>query len=515
MNKRPELPIGLQSFSELRTRNMLYVDKTPQIHRLISTGKYYFLSRPRRFGKSLTLSTIDAVYEGKRELFSGLWIEDQWDWNNVHPVVQLSINKLDYQGKGLEVALQEGLQYHANRYQLALLSNTAKSQFAELLEKLATQYGKVVLLIDEYDKPLIDYLDDIPLAKANQQVMKTFYSVIKDSDPYLEFLLITGVSKFSKVSIFSDLNHLKDLTFDRHAAALTGYTQAELEHYFTPYMPEAEDYQGMTRPELLDKLREWYNGYSWDGRTRVYNPFSILNFFSDGQFRNYWFETGTPTFLLKLLREQNLYKLDNLTVHERTFASYDIEYLQALPILFQTGYLTIKAQQSFGLYTLDYPNSEVRESLLDYIISDLRCLNTPMSSPMVVELHQAFAANDLERVIKLVKSIFKTIPSHIFIAKAEHYYHSLIYLVFFYLGQYTDSEVNTNDGRLDCLVKTPTHIYVIEFKLDKSADKAMQQIKDKGYAEKYRADSRSKVLVGINFSSETTTVKEWKTEVLV
>jgi hypothetical protein len=317
------------------------------------------------------------------------------------------------------------------------------------------------------------------------------------------------------VSIFSDLNHLFDLTFVREAAALTGYTQTELEHYFTPYMQEAEDNLALDRPALLEKMREWYNGYSWDGRTRVYNPFSILNFFRAGDFRNFWFETGTPTFLLKLLREQNLYKLDNLTVHERTFSSYDIEYLQAIPILFQTGYLTIKAKQEFGLYVLDYPNSEVRESLLDYIISDLRHLHTPMSSPMVVDLHRAFAINDMERVIMLVKSIFKTIPSHIFIAKAEHYYHSLIYLVFFYLGQYTDSEVNTNDGRLDCVVQTPTHIYVIEFKLDKSADAALKQIKDKAYAEKYRADPREKVLVGINFSSELKTVEGWKTEVLV
>ncbi len=514
MANLPNLPIGIQSFSELRTRNMLYVDKTQPIHRLISTGKYYFLSRPRRFGKSLTLSTIRAIFEGKRELFQGLWIEDQWDWGKVHPVIYLSINQLDYQGVGLENALIAALQACAADYQIAISGHTAKSLFASLIKTLFEHHGKVVVLIDEYDKPLIDYLDDIPLAKANQQVMKTFYSVIKDSDPYLQFLLITGVSKFSKVSIFSDLNHLFDLTFVREAAALTGYTQTELEHYFTPYMQEVEENLGLGHTTLLEKMREWYNGYSWDGRTRVYNPFSILNFFRAGDFRNFWFETGTPTFLLKLLREQNLYKLDNLTVHERTFSSYDIEYLQAIPILFQTGYLTIKAKQEFGLYTLDYPNSEVRESLLDYIISDLRGMHTPMSSPMVVDLHQAFAANELGRVITLVKSIFKTIPSHIFIAKAEHYYHSLIYLVFFYLGQYTDSEVNTNDGRLDCVVKTPTHIYVIEFKLDKGAEEALQQIKDKGYAEKYRADPREKVLVGINFSSELKTVEGWQEEVL-
>lgn len=509
----PNLPIGIQSFSELRTRNMLYVDKTQPIHRLLTSSKYYFLSRPRRFGKSLTLSTIRAVYEGKRELFQGLWIEDQWDWAQIHPVIHLSFSRIGYRTLGLEVAIATELQSISETFGIHLQATSIDRQFDELIKKLAQRDGKVVVLIDEYDKPLIDYLDDITLAKANQQVMKTFYSVIKDSDPYLQFLLITGVSKFSKVSIFSDLNHLFDLTFAREAAALTGYTQIELEQYFTPYMQEVEDNLALERSVLLKKLRDWYNGYSWDGRTRVYNPFSILNFFRAGDFRNFWFETGTPTFLLKLLREQNLYKLDSLTVHERTFSSYDIEYLQAIPILFQTGYLTIKAKQEHGLYTLDYPNSEVRESLLDYIISDLREMRAPMSSPMVVDLHRAFAAHDMEQVIKLVKSIFKTIPSHIFIAKAEHYYHSLIYLVFFYLGQYTQSEVNTSDGRLDCVVQTPTHIYVIEFKLDKSADAALKQIHDKGYAEKYRTDPREKVLVGINFSSELKTVETWKTAV--
>ncbi|MEZ5537190.1 MAG: AAA family ATPase [Thiolinea sp.] len=363
MKKPPNLPIGIQSFSELRTRNMLYVDKTRHIHRLVSTGKYYFLSRPRRFGKSLTLSTIRAIYEGQQALFSGLWIEKQWNWEQTNPVIHLSFSSIGYRTLGLEEAIDAELQAISTRLGITLHEPRIDRRFEELIRTLSQQAGKVVLLIDEYDKPLIDYLDDIPRAKANQQIMKTFYSVIKDCDPYLEFLLITGVSKFSKVSIFSDLNHLKDLTFDRHASTLTGYTQAELEHYFTPYMPEIEAYQGLSRPELLEKMRKWYNGYSWDAQNRVYNPFSILNFFSDGQFRNYWFETGTPTFLLELLREQNLYKLDNLTVPERSFSSYDIEYLQAIPILFQTGYLTIKTAQEFGLYTLDYPNSEVRESL--------------------------------------------------------------------------------------------------------------------------------------------------------
>jgi hypothetical protein len=280
-------------------------------------------------------------------------------------------------------------------------------------------------------------------------------------------------------------------------------------------MAEAQRRLRLTRPELLQQLRTWYNGYSWDGEVYVYNPFSILSFFQKADFRNFWFETGTPTFLLKLLKEQWLLKLDNLTVSERSFTSYDIENLQAIPILFQTGYLTIKSKGALGLYVLDYPNAEVKEALLEYIISDLRHVQTPLTTPMVVELYQAFVANDLAQVIKLVKSIFKNIPSQIFISEAEAYYHSLIYLVFFYLGQYTQSEVNTSDGRLDCVVQSPTHIYILEFKLDESAAAALQQIKERGYHEKYAADPRPKLLVGINFSRQAKTVDDWRVEMAV
>ena len=279
-------------------------------------------------------------------------------------------------------------------------------------------------------------------------------------------------------------------------------------------MPAAEQQLGLTHQELLVQLRYWYNGYSWDGVTYVYNPFSILSFFRKADFRNFWFETGTPTFLLKLLREQWLYKLNDLTVSERTLTSYDIEELQAIPILFQTGYLTIKAKDHFGQYTLDYPNAEVKESMLEYMISDLRHEQDLLATPMVIQLYQAFRTNDLDEIIKLIKGIFKNIPSQIFLSKAEAYYHSLIYLVFFYLGQYTESEVNTNNGRLDCVVQSPTHIYILEFKLDESAAAALAQIKVRGYADKYAADPRPKVLLGINFSSQDKTVADWLREVV-
>ncbi|MEM7130356.1 MAG: ATP-binding protein [Chloroflexota bacterium] len=504
-----KLPIGIQTFSEIIDEGYLYVDKTEIIHRLITSGKYFFLSRPRRSGKSLTLSTIKSIYLGQRELFSGLWIEEQWDWEKIHPVIHISFSGIGYQTQGLEEAIEAELRLIGQQHDIQFEQFGIDRMFAELIRKLSAK-GQVVLLIDEYDKPIIDYLDEIEQALAHQKIFKTFYSVIKDSDPYIELLLITGVSKFSKVSIFSDLNNLDDITLYRQFADLTGYTQAELEKYFAPYMPEAQSMLVLDRTELLNQLRNWYNGYSWDGTTYVYNPFSILKFFRSLDFGNFWFETGTPTFLLELLKAEWLYELEDLTVGEETFASYDIKHLRAIPILFQSGYLTIKEKGDFGLYTLDYPNAEVKESMLSYIIADLRHQQAALTKPLVIQLYEAFNANDMERVIVLIKSIFKNIPSQIFIKNVEAYYHSLIYLVFFYLGQYTDAEVNTNDGRLDCVVKTPTHIYVLEFKLDKSADQALQQIKDKGYADKYAADPRPKVLLGINFSSEEKTVDGWK-----
>ncbi|MBV7338127.1 AAA family ATPase [Chloroflexi bacterium TSY] len=430
-----KLPIGIQTFEKIRIEDYLYVDKTAAIHRLIMSGDYFFLSRPRRSGKSLTLSTIKSIYLGQRELFVGLWIEEQWDWSKIHPIIHISFSSVDYQGSGLERGIQLMLADQAVQNNIQLDGTTIKTMFAELIRKLSEK-GKVVLLIDEYDKPIIDYLDNIEQAIDHRQILKTFYSVIKDSDPYIEFLLITGVSKFSKVSIFSDLNNLTDITLHRRFTTLTGYTQEELEYNFEPYIAEAKSLLGFERRALLDQLRHWYNGYSWDGSAYVYNPFPVLSFFQQAEFRNFWFETGTPSFLLTLMQKEWLYKLEDLTVSERTLASYDIEKLQAIPILFQTGYLTIKEKGKFGLYILDYPNAEVKESLLDYMISDLRHDHGTLATPMVVQLYQAFNANDTERLIKLIKSIFKNIPSQIFIKEAEAYYHSLIYLVFFYLDQY-------------------------------------------------------------------------------
>lgn len=326
-----KLPIGIQTFATIRQENYLYVDKTEAIYRLLTSGVYFFLSRPRRFGKSLTLSTIKAIFAGERNLFKGLWIEDRWDWTKIHPVIHVSFSNIGYKSLGLEAAIEAELRVIGARMGVQFEETGIARMFRELIEKLATT-AKVVILIDEYDKPLIDYLQDKEQARAHQQILKSFYSVIKDSDPYIEFLLLTGVSKFSKVSIFSDLNNLKDITLHRDFAALTGYTQAEVEHYFGDAIVRLATERGQTLPDLLTEIRTWYNGYSWDGLTTLYNPFSFMSFIDSRDFRNFWFETGTPTFLLELMKENRLFKIDNLEVNEIYILEFKLDASAAVAI---------------------------------------------------------------------------------------------------------------------------------------------------------------------------------------
>jgi hypothetical protein len=509
-----KLPIGIQTFSKLREEDYLYVDKTEHIHRLITTGNYFFLSRPRRFGKSLTLSTIKEIYSGNRRLFEGLWIEDKWDWANIHPVVHIQFNEIGYVTKGLEQALHDQLDEIGAEYGLALKSEQYDQKFRELLRELAATHGKVVLLIDEYDKPLIDYLEKEKLPKAfeHQAVLKNFYSIIKSADPYIEFLLITGVSKFSKVSVFSDLNNLNDLTLHKRYATLVGYTQQELETVFATWINHTlEGMPGETRKSLLEKIRIWYNGYTWNGTDFVYNPFSILNFFSNGDFQDYWFKTGTPSFLIKKMQEQRVFNLNNLRASSALLESYSLDNLDVRSLLFQTGYLTLRHYDSDrGLYTFDYPNREVEQALTNHLIGALFQRSSTESISPVIHLEEAFMHNDIEKVAAVINAMLKDVPSHLLAGQNEHFYHALVHLHFRYLGFFMQSEVHTSDGRMDAVVQTPTHIFVIEFKLDQSADAALQQIRNKRYTDKFAADGKAVIAVGINFDTKRHAVSEWK-----
>ena len=514
--KKRILPIGIQDFRDLRERDMVYVDKTEHIHRLITEGSYYFFSRPRRFGKSLTVSTLKEIFSGSKELFKGLWIEDNWDWSKTSPVIHMSFARMSYQGLGLEKAIKLELEDVAKKYDIELSQDDIKYNFEELLKKLDAKHGKIVLLIDEYDKPIIDYLENhvIDKAKEHQRIMKTFYSVLKDASPHLRLVFITGVSKFSKVSIFSDLNHLKDITLNPNFSVLTGYTQKELESNFADYILATEQQLNISHEHLLELMRTWYNGFSWDGVNKVYNPFGTLNFLDQKIFQNFWFTTGTPTFLAELMKKQVVFEFDNLKIDSGLLDKYDLDNLELAPLLFQTGYLTVKERDVMtGDMVLDYPNKEVRESMYRFVLDYLTRTPPESSTGMTVkDLAKAFHSNDLDKVKIILDTLFADLSYNLYEPdprRSERFYHSVIHLMFKYLGVHVQSEVHTSHGRADSVVQTATHIYVFEFKYNKSGKTAFDQIIKKGYADTYRASGKNIIGIGVNFSEKKKAITGW------
>ncbi|HJT73982.1 MAG TPA: AAA family ATPase, partial [Chitinophaga sp.] len=474
--------------------------------KLIDSGNYYFLSRPRRFGKSLLLSTIKEIFSGNKDLFEGLWIQDKWNWEQKHPVIHLRLSKLDYQKLGLYEALNLEMVVLAKGLGLELESSHLKGRFEELIRK-ASVNGRVVILIDEYDKPITDYLEDLKTVEENRFVFKSFYSVLKDSDQYIRFLLITGVSRFSKVSIFSDLNNLYDITLNPHYATLMGITQQELEYDFKEEINALQQRQA----DILQKLKEWYNGYSWDGTSKVYNPFSVLSYMGSGRIQNFWFQTGTPTWLVNLMRHNREFELENLRIGENALSSFNVEHIATLPVLFQTGYLTIKNyDEETRLYELGYPNKEVEESLTDALLSAYRNI-FPGNDSMAVtyDLGSALKNNNMLQMIKALDTIISTIPYDHWKAESESIFHIIVHLSFKRLGLDIRSEVHSATGRCDALVFTDQYIFALELKLNSSANTALDQIFEKGYLRPYQTDARKKIAIGINFSSEKRNVQDY------
>ncbi|MEM6263159.1 MAG: AAA family ATPase [Bacteroidota bacterium] len=505
-------PIGLQDFKKLREGGYLYVDKTRQMYDLVMSGSYYLLPRPRRFGKSLLLSTIKYFFQGREELFEGLWVdqESEHDWK-AYPVLHFSFSSIGYKSIGLEKALVRAIDDAAKEHGVTLENEDLPGRFRELIQVLVNSPQKLVILIDEYDKPLTDYLDDLPQAEINRAVLKNFFSVIKDSDQFIRLLLITGVSKFSKVSLFLDLNHLEDLTLNPYGATLTGYTQEELEENFSEEIMRLANTYQMDRDQLLQQIQSWYNGYRWWIGGTLYNPFSILNFFKSGMFRNFWWESGTPTFLLKALKRHNQYDLPDQEVTSVVFESFTLENQDWLALLFQTGYLTLAP---FGyrdrVFKLVYPNKEVEETMYQHLLATYRDMPVSTSYSIWLNLRKALDAGNLEEVMKQIDLLFSTIPYQIFDAKKESFFHAILHLTFQGLGMMTQSEVSTSTGRVDTVVFGENEVYVMEFKLDASANAALDQIRAKRYGSPYLGENRPVVAVGISFSSETRTVAEWE-----
>ncbi len=513
-----DLPIGVQTFKKMREQGYVYVDKTQLIYNLARKQSTSFLSRPRRFGKSLLLNTFKELFLGNEKLFQGLWIHDKWVWSQSYPVIHLSFDSMDYQVSGLDVAISYEMKKNAQKYGIEFSSSSYKLQFEELITQLCEKHGQIVLLIDEYDKPIIDYLEsgDLPQAKINQKIMKTFYSVLKNSEDYLRFFFITGVSKFSKVSIFSDLNYLDDLTLDKKYVNIVGYTQEEVEFYFEENLQSIMESLEMTREELLEMMRVMYDGFSWDGKSKLYNPFGTLNFLNKESFDNFWFSSGMPYFLYKIMRERLLFDFSNTKTSSNDLEKYDIENLDLIPLLFQTGYLTVKSyNHKTKEMILDYPNQEVRESMYSFMIDNL-AKNEHRSSAIItnIDLLKAFQDANLDQVKELINSLLAGLPYDAYDKKSEGLFHGLLHFIFQLLGIYVKSEVHSSKGRADSVVETATHVFIFEFKFNKNAEDALQQIKDNKYADKYRASNKIIIGIGVNFVSEDKEINGWKPEVL-
>jgi len=508
-----KLPIGLQDFRKIIENDFNYIDKTQYIYELTSNSGAYFLSRPRRFGKSITIAVLQELYSGSRELFKGLWIENKWDWERRHPVIRISFTGIGFQSLGLKEAIAQELTTLSEKQGVELSKNGIGPMFRELIDALSVN-GKVVILVDEYDAPIIHYLGkDIELAYANREILKEFYTVLKEADSLLEFVFLTGVSKFSKVGIFSGLNNLQDITMHPQYATMLGYTQQELESNFEEELNVTAAHMKISLAELLDKMRLWYNGYRFEENAEtVYNPVSVNTFFSFQKFQNFWFATGTPTFLINLLKEEGVYDLDFEHLNPSGFDSFDLHNLKPAAILYQTGYLTIKSKDEEGFLNLDYPNKEVRDSMLENLIEGFAGVDVEFSAALILKMRKAFFENDLERVISILQSVFKGLPYFLHEKFPERFFHAAIHLLFTYLGLRVQSEVCTSDGRVDSVVETDTHVYIFEYKLDESAEAALAQIRRKKYYQAYWLKEKPVVGIGVNFSSRTKNIEDWKVE---
>jgi len=518
------LPIGIQDFADIRERGFCYVDKTAAIHRLISgSGKASFLSRPRRFGKSLLCSTIGAVFEGRRELFGeikgfpALAIDSlDWEWKK-HPVIRLDLNAGVYSGgvAKLHSALSRELKREAGKQGIVLDDDDCINQFANLIEKSCDKTGeKVAVVIDEYDKPMLGTIGKPSLHAKIREELKGFYGVLKSYDEYLRFVFLTGVTKFSHVSVFSDLNHLDDLTLDPDYADICGITQEELETAFGPEIESVLKRSGKGREEYLEELRRFYNGYRFsEDPLKVYNPFGLIKHFGKGgKFLSYWYSTGTPTFLVKLIASQkiNILDLSDMQVGDDDFRNYDIETMKAEPLLYQSGYLTIKDyDEEFELYTLDFPNVEVRSCFANSLLDHYMEFSDETAGALNTGLSQALLKGDIEGVINTLRRFFAVIPYDI-IKESENYYETAVHLIFTMLGFKCRSEVRIAAGRIDTLVETKGFVFCFEFKVNKTAEEALAQIDTKEYLLPWTGSGKKLFKVGVNFDSDKRNIGDWK-----
>lgn len=511
-------PIGIQQFEKIRKGGFVYVDKTAQVYQMAAQGSYYFLSRPRRFGKSLLISTMEAYFQGKKELFEGLALEQlETEWKS-YPVLHLDLNARNYENKdSLHAELNKHLQGWEEQYGLeSRLSLAPEERFFHIIRRAFEQTGEqVVVLVDEYDKPLLSTIDHKELHDAYRDTLKGFFGVLKSQDPYIRFAFLTGVSRFSHVSIFSDLNNLKDISMDARYADICGISEKELHPCFDEPIRALASAHRMTYEEACEKLREQYDGYHFgEDAPGLYNPYSLLNTFDTLKFNDYWFRTGTPTFLVKLLQRNDyrLKELKGLYVDEATLQGLDDDYADPIPVLFQSGYLTISGYDPELGYRLDFPNQEVERGFFNFLVPYYTTLLKSSVQSHLNQLTAAVRQGRPDELLETLQTMLAGKPYQLAGGDKEVHFQNTLYLIFMMLGYNVQVEQATSQGRMDVTLQTKDYIYIIELKLDKSAEEAFQQIKDKQYARPFQTDTRKVFLIGVNFSSQTRTVEDWVIE---
>ena len=509
-------PIGIQNFESLRRDNYFYIDKTALIYQMVKTGRYYFLSRPRRFGKSLLVSTLEAYFLGKKELFTGLAMEKQEkDWIN-YPVLHLDLNARNYEdADSLLEELNKNLEIWERTYSSPYSDRAPEERFYHVIRLAYEQTGqRVVILVDEYDKPMLQAIGNEALQREFRNMLKPFYGVLKTLDGCIKFALLTGVTKFGKISVFSDLNNLDDISMRNVYVEICGISEQEIHENLEAELREFAEAQELTYEALCSRLKENYDGYHFTHNSiGIYNPFSVLNTFYKMKFGSYWFETGTPTYLVELL-QRNHYDLERMA-HVQTDADvlnsiYGDE--DPIPVIFQSGYLTIKGyDKEFGLYRLGFPNREVEEGFIKFLVPFYTRFNKVEAPFEIQKFVMELRAGDVDAFFKRLRSFFADTPYEL-VSDLELHYQNVLFIIYKLLGFYVNAERHTSDGRIDLVLQTDRFIYVMEFKLDGTAEEAMAQINEKGYAQPFEKDSRQLFKIGVNFSSKTRNIEKWIVE---
>ena len=511
-------PIGIQNFEKIRKDGYVYIDKTELIYHLATTGSYYFLSRPRRFGKSLLVSTLEAYFQGKRELFEGLAMEKLEKKWTVYPVLHLDLNARKYEtGLSLTEELNKHLEMWEKQYGDTYADRSPEERFYHIIRQAYEQTGqRVVILVDEYDKPLLQAIGNDALQTEYRNTLKAFYGVLKSMDGYIKFALLTGVTKFGKVSVFSDLNNLDDISMDPRYATLCGITQQEIHDNMDEELRTLANVQGMTYEQACDELKERYDGYHFvENSVGIYNPFSLLNTFAKMKFSDYWFETGTPSYLVELLKRSkyNLRRLVTEQVSSKTLTGIDSATINPVPVIYQSGYLTIKDyNREFGLYRLGFPNREVEEGFIEYLLPFYANIPQEETDSVIANLVTEVRNGEIDAFLRRLQSFFADTPYEL-VRELELHYQNVLFIVFKLIGLYVKAEYHTSEGRIDLLLQTDRFVYIMEFKLEGTAEEALQQIAEKHYALPFATDTRKIFCIGINFSNQMRNIEKWIVEV--